>query len=80
MPRSTQPWALPYDLKDLSAFRYEYEGTTRGLGEFLEGNRTNALLVLKDGKIVQEIYRKGATEDSPLGAPGHGERFAHGHG
>jgi CubicO group peptidase (beta-lactamase class C family) len=64
VPRSTQPWALPYDLKDLSSFRYEYEGTTKGLAEFLEGNRTNALLVLKDGKIVQEIYRNGATEDS----------------
>ena len=48
---------------DLSALRYEFDGGSYD-SPFLEHNRTNALLVLKDGKIVQEIYRNGANEES----------------
>ena len=49
---------------DLSALRYEFDGGSYDLAHFLEHNRTNALLVLRDGKIVQEIYRNGANEES----------------
>ena len=58
------PWELERVPVDLSALRYEFDGGSYDLAHFLEHNRTNALLVLKDGKIVQEIYRNGANEES----------------
>ncbi|MFD1746224.1 serine hydrolase domain-containing protein [Rhizobium helianthi] len=41
---------------------FNFEGKTQKLSEFLESTSTNALLVMKDGKIVQEIYRNGSTD------------------
>ena len=58
------PWELERTPVDLSALRYEFDGGSYDLAHFLEHNRTNALLVLRDGKIVQEIYRNGANEES----------------
>ena len=58
------PWVLERTPVDLSVLRYEFDGGSYDLAHFLEHNRTNALLVLKDGKIVQEIYRNGANEES----------------
>ena len=43
---------------------YEWEGNVYSLNDFVERNRTNALLILKDGKIVTEVYRNGATPES----------------
>lgn len=43
---------------------YEWEGETYTIDEFNERTRTNALLILKDGMIVKEIYRNGSTPDS----------------
>ena len=59
-----EPWVLERAPVDLSSLRYEFAGASHDLAHFLEHNRTNALLVLKDGKIVQEIYRNGADEQS----------------
>jgi len=59
-----EPWVLERAPVDLAALRYEFAGASYDLAHFLEHNRTNALLVLKDGKIVQEIYRNGADEQS----------------
>lgn len=59
-----KPWALEHAPVDLSALRYEFDGAFHDLAHFLEHNRTNALLVLRNGKIVQEIYRNGADEES----------------
>lgn len=41
---------------------FAFEGKSQKLGDFLESTSTNALLVIKDGKIIQEIYRNGSTE------------------
>lgn len=55
---------LPYgDLDSLDDLRYEYDGESLDLQTFLVGNRSNALLVIKDGAIVTEIYRNGATAE-----------------
>lgn len=64
VPAGPNPWELERTPVDLSALRYEFDGGCYDLAHFLEHNRTNALLVLKDGKIVQEIYRNGANEES----------------
>ncbi|MEO8722545.1 MAG: serine hydrolase [Sphingobium sp.] len=43
-------------------FSYKFGGKTYAAADFLERTYTNALLVLKDGKIVTEIYRNGSDE------------------
>ena len=43
---------------------YEWEGNTYSIDDFNERTRTNALLILKDGKIVTEMYRNGSTPAS----------------
>lgn len=46
---------IPYDKKELD-FTYEFEGQTRTPTEFLDRTHTNALIIIKDGKIVYENY------------------------
>ena len=43
---------------------YEWEGEYYSIEEFNERTRTNALLILKHGQIVSEIYRNGSTPES----------------
>lgn len=61
--RSGPVWTIPRTDHDLD-FSYTWEGNTYEAHEFLERTYTNALLVMKDGKIVSEIYRNNATPDS----------------
>lgn len=42
--------------------KFEFKGASYELEDFLEKTATNALLVIKDGRIVQEIYRNGSDE------------------
>lgn len=42
--------------------RFEFEGSYCGLEEFLEKSATNALLVIKNDRIVHETYRNGSDE------------------
>ncbi|WP_010627534.1 serine hydrolase [Halomonas sp. KM-1] len=44
---------------------FTLEGEDVSLEEFLEGTRTNGLLVIKDGKIAYERYRNGLDETTP---------------
>lgn len=53
-------WVLPRREKDL-AFTYSWQGRTYTPTEFLERTYTNALLVMKDGHIVSEIYRNNSS-------------------
>lgn len=41
-------------------FSYEFNGRTFNAEDFLERNYTNAFLVMKNGKIVTEIYRNNS--------------------
>src|SRR5580692_5863506 len=52
----TMTWPLASDPKPLE-FSYTHNGTTYTAQEGLERTFTNALIVLKGGKIVSEIYR-----------------------
>jgi CubicO group peptidase (beta-lactamase class C family) len=54
--RSGPVWPLPRADHPLD-FSYTYQGQTYTPEQFLERTYTNALLVMKDGRIVAEIYR-----------------------
>ncbi|MCW9066554.1 MAG: beta-lactamase family protein, partial [Ignavibacteriaceae bacterium] len=54
-------WKLPYSPVSIEG-EFEFEGNSYGLEDFLEKSATNALLVIKDGRIVHEIYRNGSNE------------------
>jgi len=51
-------------LADDFEVHYAWEGQWYSIDDFNERTSTNALLILKDGKIVKEIYRNGATPES----------------
>jgi len=61
--RSGAVWRLPRNDQPLD-FSYEWQSETRDPDEFLERTYTNALLVMKDGRIVSEIYRNNSDERS----------------
>ncbi len=59
--RSGPVWDLPRDDHAL-AFTYDFGGQRYTPEQFLDRTFTNALLVMKDGRIVSEIYRNN-TDD-----------------
>jgi CubicO group peptidase (beta-lactamase class C family) len=59
--RSGPVWALPRADRPLS-FSYAWQGQTLAAEHFLERTYTNALLVMKDGRVVSEIYRNNTDE------------------
>lgn len=59
--RSGSVWQLPRSDHPLE-FTYVYEGQRYTPEQFLDRTFTNALLVMKDGVIVSEIYRNNTTE------------------
>jgi len=61
--RSGAVWQLPRNDQALD-FTYSWQGTTRPALGILERTHTNALLVMKDGRIVSEIYRNNSTPQS----------------
>jgi CubicO group peptidase (beta-lactamase class C family) len=56
VPRSGPVWMLPRADHALD-FTYTFQGQTYTPAQFLERTFTNALLVMKDGRIVSETYR-----------------------
>ena len=59
--RSGAVWTLPHEEHALDV-GYRWQGKDYTAQQFLERTYTNALLVLKDGKVVSEIYRNATTE------------------
>ncbi|MEY2853991.1 MAG: hypothetical protein RL030_1123 [Pseudomonadota bacterium] len=59
VPRSGAVWRLPQEDHRIE-FTYAWEGRQRSLDDFLGRTYTNALLVLKDGRLVTEVYRNGS--------------------
>ena len=61
--RSGSVWVLPHSdhLLDLT---FPWQGATLPAGQFLERTYTNVVLVMKDGRIVSEIYRNNSNERS----------------
>ena len=52
--------SLPNDVQ----FSYEWDGEVYDVDEFNDRTNTSALLILKNGKIVTEIYRNGSTPET----------------
>ena len=61
VPRAGRVWELPRADHPLD-FTYQFDGATYTPEQFLERTYTNALLVMKDGRIVSEIYRNGTND------------------
>ena len=59
--RSGPVWVLPHDDHVLDV-GYSWQGKNYTAQQFLERTYTNGLLVLKNGKVVSEIYRNATTE------------------
>jgi CubicO group peptidase (beta-lactamase class C family) len=59
--RSGPVWSLPRADHALD-FTYSFEGQTYTPEQFLQRTFTNALLVMKDGRIVYETYRNNTNE------------------
>jgi hypothetical protein len=45
---------------DARSFRFWHKEQEISFDQFLERNRTNAAIVLQDGKVVTQIYRNGS--------------------
>ncbi len=56
-------WQLPEQIQALDIL-YDVDGQRRTTADFLERTRTNALLVIRDGRIVHEIYRNNSGPQS----------------
>jgi CubicO group peptidase (beta-lactamase class C family) len=61
--RSGPVWDLPQDDHALD-FTYEWQGQILAADAFLERTYTNALLIMKDGRVVSEIYRNHTDANS----------------
>jgi CubicO group peptidase (beta-lactamase class C family) len=59
--RAGPVWKLPRADRELD-FTYEYKGQQYTPEDFLERTYTNALLVMKDGRIVYENYRNNTND------------------
>ena len=65
MTASDNPLPLPSaGLPSDFDVRYEWEGELYGIDEFNERTHSNALLILKNGKVVTEIYRNGSEPET----------------
>jgi len=61
--RSGEVWQLPRSDHALD-FNYRFDGSQYAAADVLERTYTNALLILKDGHIVSEVYRNNSTPAS----------------
>jgi len=61
VPRSGPVWALPRADRALD-LKYRHEGREYSAEQFLDRTYTNALLIVKDGRIVTELYRNNTNE------------------
>ncbi|MFC1839071.1 serine hydrolase domain-containing protein [Thermodesulfobacteriota bacterium] len=56
-------WQIPSSPVSIKG-KFEFKGNAYNLKAFLEKTACNALLVIKDGRIIQEIYRNGSDEET----------------
>lgn len=62
--RGTDVMPLPRAERDFSALRYDVNGESFDLSDYMQRNHVGGLLVLKDGQIVLEQYGLGNNEDT----------------
>ncbi|MBX3576792.1 MAG: serine hydrolase [Rhizobiaceae bacterium] len=63
VPRSAAPSDLATDERPLPE-SFAFRGETRSTADWIERTQTTGLLVLKDGVVVHEEYRRGNTADT----------------
>jgi CubicO group peptidase (beta-lactamase class C family) len=63
VPRAGPVWHLPRAHRPLD-FTYSYKGVRYTAEQFLDRTYTNAMLVMKDGRIVAEIYRNNSDDQT----------------
>jgi CubicO group peptidase (beta-lactamase class C family) len=63
VPRAGAVWVLPRRDQPLEV-RYDWAGQQYNASQFLERTYGNALLVIKDGRIINETYRNGTDRQS----------------
>jgi hypothetical protein len=63
VPVGAEVWTLPDAIRPLN-LTYSFEGQQYDTAAFLERTRTNAMLVIRDGRIVHEIYRNHSGPES----------------
>lgn len=59
--RSGPVWHLPHTDHALD-FTYSFEGKTYTPEQFIERTYTNAMLIMKDGRVIYETYRNNTSE------------------
>lgn len=63
VPAGNMPW--PLARRDAEPdIAYSWQGQEHDLGAFMDRTYTNALVVLKDGQIVSEIYRNNSSDQT----------------
>lgn len=55
---------LPEKTRDLSSLRYQIDGKSYSIDDYMTRTHVSGLLVLKNGEILQERYGLGNTKDS----------------
>src|SRR5690606_29443587 len=61
VPRSGAVWQLPRADRE-PGFTYQWQGQAFQAAQFPERTHTNALLIIRDGRIISEIYRNNSSE------------------
>ncbi|TVR34673.1 MAG: class C beta-lactamase-related serine hydrolase [Balneolaceae bacterium] len=61
VPRSETPSALPASDRVLPVVHFTFQDSVYSMDHYIEQNRVAAMLILKDGKIIHELYRFGNT-------------------
>lgn len=64
IPSGGNVLTLPEQLRDFASLRYEVDGESHSLKDYLDHNAVAGLLVLKDGNILLEHYGFGNDESS----------------
>ncbi|WP_448651475.1 serine hydrolase domain-containing protein [Pseudomonas fluorescens] len=59
-----RPFPLPRSSQPLGPVAFDFKGKRYSLDDYVATNRVTGLLVLKDGKIVDERYEKGNTAET----------------
>lgn len=63
LPASTTPFIFPQRATALPA-TYHFNGSTLAVADFLARSQTTGLFILRNGVVIHEQYRLGATPDS----------------
>ena len=64
IPSSSSPRIYERDLIDPATVTYEFDGERRTVADYIERANVSGLMLLRDGKVRIEVYRKGLDRES----------------